>query len=144
LPTLATTTALQDVQTEVTTTVEQLGATAPSVLGNELASTTAIAQDALRIAEDAEACCAAQTENLTNDENALGGKSSLQNLGKIAGWLFGLGVVAGLLDTVVAVFDLPAAFAATAGDAAAISKFADAVAVEVLANPSWQPALVAA
>ena len=144
VPTLATVAALSDTQAQVTTAVEQLGATAPSVLGENLASTTAIAQDALRIAEDAEACCSAQTENLSSDENALGGKSNLPNLGKIAGWLFGLTFVAGILDAVVAVFDLPAAFAATAGDAAAISKFADAVAVEVLANPSWQPALVAA
>ena len=144
VPTLATVAALSDTQVQVTTAVEQLGATAPSVLGENLASTTAIAQDALRIAEDAEACCSAQTENLSSDENALGGKSNLPNLGKIAGWLFGLTFVAGILDAVVAVFDLPAAFAATAGDAAAISKFADAVAVEVLANPSWQPALVAA
>ena len=144
LPTLATTTALQGVQTEVTTTVEQLGMTAPSQLGSELGTTTAIAQDALRVAEDAEACCSAQTSRLDDDETQLGGKPNLPNLGKIAGWLFGLGFVATLLDTVVAVFDLPAAFAGTVDDVETLSSWADAAATQAISDTSWASMVAAA
>jgi hypothetical protein len=112
-------------------------------MSESLSTTASVAEDALRIAEDAEACCAAQTENLNNDVNDLGGPSALKSLGQLAGLAFGLTFLAGLVDTLVAVFDLPAAIFGTVADVGTISGYADKVANQVMANTSWADSMAA-
>ena len=143
VPTLATVANLNVVEGEVATVGSQLALQAPSAMSESLSTTASVAQDALRIAEDAEACCAAQTENLNNDVNDLGGPSALKSLGQLAGLAFGLTFLAGLVDTLVAVFDLPAAIFGTVADVGTISGYADKVANQVMANTSWADSMAA-
>ena len=52
--------------------------------------------------------------------------------------------VATLLDTVVAVFDLPAAFAGTVDDVETLSSWADAAATQAISDTSWASMVAAA
>ena len=96
-----------------------------------------MAGNAERIATDAEQCCEAQTGNLSNLQKNLGGASGLANLAKLAGLAFGLSFLAGIVDAVVAVFDLPAVFAATVDDVETLSGWADKCAVQAISDTSW-------
>ena len=137
LPTLATSAQVTVLAGTVGIVENQLALAAPSALGAEVTSVSTVAQEALRLATDADECCSVQTQNLQDDENALGGKSNLPNLGKLAGLLFGITWLAGLVDAVVAVFDLPAAFAAEVSDVKTLASWADAAANQAVLDTSW-------
>jgi len=138
LPGLATVAALGDVATMASQSASQLALEAPSALDTALNATTVTAQDALRIAEDAEQCCASVTSNLANDITELGGPSALSQLGSLVAKAFGLTFLLGLADTLLAVADMPAVISATAWDATAVATWADQSAQVAVSYFNWQ------
>jgi hypothetical protein len=127
----------------VTKLVSQMDLSEPSALDSHLNAVSNVANDALRVADDAEACCVTQTGNLSNLNKSLGGTSGLANLAKLAGLAFGLSFLAGIVDAVVAVFDLPAVFAATVDDVETLSGWADACATQAISDTSWSKMVAA-
>ena len=127
----------------VTKLISQMDLSEPSALDSHLNAVDATAQDALRVAEDAEACCEAQTGNLSNLQKDLGGASGLANLAKLAGLAFGLTFLAGIVDAVVAIFDLPAAVLGTVADVETLSGWADACATQAIADSGWSATMAA-
>jgi hypothetical protein len=91
----------------------------------------------LRVAEDAEACCEAQTTNLQNALKDVGGSSVLSQLGKLAGLAFGLPFLLGIADTLLAIADMPAVIKATVWDAEVVSGYAQSAAGVVMADFDW-------
>jgi len=130
-------TDLATITTEVDKLISQMDLTEPSALDSHLNVVGDTATDALRIANDAELCCTTTTGNLNDDVNDLGGKASLPNLGSIAKWLFGIGAVMSIVDTVATILDFPATFAATAADTEAIATWADSAANQLITNKSY-------
>jgi hypothetical protein len=121
----------------VTKLVSQMDLTEPSALDSHLNSVDSVAQDALRVAEDAEACCEAQTTNLQNALKDVGGSSVLSQLGKLAGLAFGLPFLLGIADTLLAIADMPAVIKATVWDAEVVSGYAQSAAGVVMADFDW-------
>lgn len=134
---LAPLAALAPLTAEVGTLTNQVGMTAPSALGDALATTTAVANDAERIAKDAEQCCEAQTQNLANALSDVGGTGVLSNLGALAFKAFGLTFLLGLADTLLAIADMPAVIKATAWDAETVAGYANSAAGVAIADFNW-------
>jgi hypothetical protein len=137
IPGLATVAALGDTQGQVNKLISQMDLSEPSALDSHLNAVDATATDALRVAEDAEQCCEAQTTNLGNLQKNLGGSSGIGLLGKLAGLAFGLPFLLGLADTLLALADMPAVIKASAWDAEVVAGYAESAAGVIMADFDW-------
>jgi hypothetical protein len=137
IPGLATVAALGDTQGQVNKLISQMDLSEPSALDSHLNAVDATATDALRVAEDAEQCCEAQTGNLQNLQKNLGGSSGIGLLGKLAGLAFGLPFLLGLADTLLALADMPAVIKASAWDAEVVAGYAESAAGVIMADFDW-------
>jgi hypothetical protein len=123
--------------TRVDKLVSQVDLSEPSALDSHVNVVDDVATNALRVAEDAEQCCEAQTGRLDNAVKSLGGTSALTSLGKLVGAAFGLTFLLGLADTLLAVADMPAVIKATAWDAETVAGYATSAAQVVQADFDW-------
>ena len=123
--------------TRVDKLVSQVDLSEPSALDSHVNVVDDVATNALRVAEDAEQCCEAQTGRLDNAVKSLGGTSALSALGKLVGAAFGLTFLLGLADTLLAVADMPAVIKATAWDAETVAGYATSAAQVVQADFDW-------
>jgi hypothetical protein len=123
--------------TRVDKLVSQVDLSEPSALDSHVNVVDDVATNALRVAEDAEQCCEAQTGRLDNAVKDLGGASALTSLGKLVGAAFGLTFLLGLADTLLAVADMPAVIKATAWDAETVAGYATSAAQVVEADFDW-------
>jgi hypothetical protein len=109
----------------------------PSALDSHLNAVAKVANVAEVAARDALDCCEAQTANLGNVVSALGGKGLLSALGSLALKAVEGVFIAGLLDTALAIVDLPAVVPTTVVDTEALSGWAISAAVVIEADLSW-------
>lgn len=137
LPKLATTAALTALTGKVDVAVEDLALKHASALDTALNGVEHSVTALQAKADDLDECCSANSD-ITNPIRAGGATPSLlHELGNLLKGAFGLSFLAGILDPIVAMFNLPAAFAATVDDVATISTWADGVATELITNGPW-------
>ncbi len=123
--------------TKVDKLVSQMDLTEPSALDTQVNAVDKVAQDAARVAEDAEQCCEATTGNLERALTNVGGQSALQALGNLVAKAFGVTFLLGLADTLLALADMPAVIKATAWDAETVAGYAETAAGIVEADFDW-------
>jgi hypothetical protein len=123
--------------TRVDKLVSQVDLSEPSALDSHVNVVDDVATNALRVAEDAEQCCEAQTGRLDNAVKSLGGSSALTSLGNLVAKAFGLTFLLGLADTLLAMADMPAVIKATAWDAETVAGYAASAAGVVESDFDW-------
>jgi len=141
LPTLATAASLTALGSGVSALQRQMALVDPSPLDSALNATTATANQALTAAEQAQECCDDAHAQLGNDETALGGKSALPSLGKLAAGAFGLLSFISFLETIEAIANLPLALKAIIADTTTIAGWAETAAPVIVADMSWADGL---
>lgn len=137
LPDLATGASVAAIGAEVAHIGKQLALEVPSALDTHLNAVAKVANVAEVAAKDALDCCEAQTANLGNVVSALGGKGLLSALGSLALKAVEGVFIAGLLDTALAIVDLPAVVPTTVIDTEALSGWAISAAAVIESDLSW-------
>ena len=137
LPDLATGASVAAIGAEVAHIGKQLALEVPSALDTHLNAVAKVANVAEVAAKDALDCCEAQTANLDGVVESLGGKGLLSALGSLALKAVEGVFIAGLLDTALAIVDLPAVVPTTVIDTEALSGWAISAAGVIESDLSW-------
>jgi hypothetical protein len=115
----------------------QMDLVVPSPMDTRINQVSTVADDAATAAKDSQDCCDDAHTQLGEDESALGGKSLLPNLGKLAGLAFGLAWLAGLVDSLVAIVDLPNTIFNTVYAGEKIAGWAESAVTKAVVDTSW-------
>jgi hypothetical protein len=133
--------ALTSLEGSVSALQRQMDLVDPSPLDTATNAAQATATQALTAAEAAQECCDDAHAQLGDDETALGGKSALPSLGKLAGAALGLLGFISLLETIEAIANLPLALKGIIADTTTIAGWAETAAPVIVADMSWADGL---
>lgn len=138
IPDLATGAGLAVVAGQVTKLISQVDLSEPSALDSHLNAVGKTATEAQTAADKAQEAADTAQDCCAEATGALGGKSGLSSLGSLLGKVVGLTFLAGLLDPVLAVFDMPAVVKATVWETTKVAGYAEQAAKVVMADFSWE------